>query len=94
MVQSQVFPRAREGERFQTGGGPPCPAPRLGGLAAGTATRLGTGYAVETMGSGFGAEGERPLLSGARCASVHGFSLHANTQVPAHRRDQLERLIR
>jgi hypothetical protein len=27
-------------------------------------------------------------------ASVHGFSLHANTQVPAHRRDQLERLIR
>jgi hypothetical protein len=26
MVQSQVFPRAREGERFQTGGGPPCPA--------------------------------------------------------------------
>jgi hypothetical protein len=30
----------------------------------------------------------------ALCASVHGFSLHANTQVPAHRRDQLERLIR
>src|SRR5712691_5658726 len=51
MVQSQVFPRAREGERFQTGGGPPCPAPRLGGLAAGAATRLGTGYAVETMGA-------------------------------------------
>jgi hypothetical protein len=25
---------------------------------------------------------------------VQGFSLHANTQVPAHRRDQLERLIR
>ncbi|MCZ6874102.1 MAG: transposase [bacterium] len=23
-----------------------------------------------------------------------GFSLHANTQVPAHRRDQLERLLR
>ena len=46
------------------------------------------------MGSGFGAEGERPLLSGARCASVHGFSLHANTHVPAHRRDQLERLLR
>src|SRR5262245_36952222 len=45
------------------------------------------------MGTGFGAEGERPLLSGPRCASVHGFALHANTQVPAHRRDQLERLI-
>jgi hypothetical protein len=51
MVQSQVFPRAREGERFQTGGGPPCPAPRLGGLATGDATRLGTGYTVETMGA-------------------------------------------
>lgn len=25
---------------------------------------------------------------------MHGFSLHANTYVPAHRRDQLERLIR
>jgi hypothetical protein len=25
---------------------------------------------------------------------VHGFSLHANTLVPAHRRDQLERLLR
>ena len=25
---------------------------------------------------------------------MQGFSLHANTQVPAHRRDQLERLIR
>jgi hypothetical protein len=25
---------------------------------------------------------------------VQGFSLHANTQVPAHRRDQWERLIR
>jgi hypothetical protein len=23
---------------------------------------------------------------------VHGFSLHANTQIPAHRRDQHERL--
>jgi hypothetical protein len=39
--------------------------------------------------------GLRPrALTGPRCASVHGFSLHANTQVPAHRRDQLERLIR
>ena len=52
------------------------------------------GQQVRRIGAGFGSEGERPLLSGARCASVHGFSLHANTQVPAHRRDQLERLIR
>jgi len=52
------------------------------------------GQKVRRIGSGFGAEGEQPTLSGARCASVHGFSLHANTQVSAHRRDQLECLIR
>jgi len=52
------------------------------------------GQQVRRIGSGFGVEGEQPTRSGARCASVHGFSLHANTQVPAHRRDQLERLLR
>ena len=31
-------------------------------------------------------EGERPELTGPRCASVNGFSLHANTEIPAHRR--------
>ena len=31
--------------------GPPYPAPRLGGLAAGAAARLGTGYAVEPIGA-------------------------------------------
>ena len=49
---------------------------------------------MRRIGSGFGYEGERPALTGPRCASVHGFSLHANTAIPAHRRDQLERLIR
>jgi hypothetical protein len=53
-----------------------------------------TGQQVRRIGAGFGSEGEHPLLSGALCVSVHGFSLYANTQVPAHRRDQLERLIR
>lgn len=52
------------------------------------------GQRVRRIGSGFGYEGEDPTLSGPRCASVHGFSLHANTHIPAHRRDQLERLIR
>jgi hypothetical protein len=52
------------------------------------------GEKVRRIGSGFGSEGERPELKGPRCASVNGFSLHANTQIPAHRRDQLERLIR
>src|SRR5947209_15958316 len=52
------------------------------------------GQPVRRIGAGFGAEGEAPRLTGPRCASVHGLSLHAQTQIPAHRRDQLERLIR
>jgi Putative transposase len=52
------------------------------------------GQKIQRIGAGFGYEGEAPTLTGPRCASVQGFSLHANTQVPAHRRDQLERLIR
>ncbi len=52
------------------------------------------GEKVRRIGSGFGYVGERPDLTGPRCASVNGFSLHANTTIPAHRRDQLERLIR
>jgi hypothetical protein len=35
-----------------------------------------------------------PALPGPRWARIHGFSLPANTQVPAHRRDQVERWIR
>src|SRR4030095_8539251 len=53
-----------------------------------------SGQQVRRIGAGFGHEGEVPTLIGTRCASVHGFSLHANTHVPAHRWDQLERLIR
>jgi hypothetical protein len=52
------------------------------------------GEKVRRIGSGFGDEGERPKLKGPRCASVNGFSLHANTEIAAHRRDQLERLMR
>jgi len=52
------------------------------------------GQQVRRIGSGFGDAGETPTRAGPHCASVHGFSLHANTQVPAHRRDQLERLLR
>ena len=51
------------------------------------------GQPVRRIGSGFGYEGTPPR-TGPGCASVHGFSLHANTAIPAHRRDQLERLIR
>jgi hypothetical protein len=67
-------------------------------LAASVQQRLAfgerAGQQVRRLGTGFGAAGEAPTLTGPRCASVQGFSLHANTQVPAHRRDQLERLIR
>jgi putative transposase len=52
------------------------------------------GQHVRRIGAGFGAEGEAPRLTGTRCASVHGFSLHAQTHIPAHRRDQLEQLMR
>src|SRR5215510_16478656 len=52
------------------------------------------GERVRRIGASFGADGEVPALTGPRCASVQGFSLHANTHVPAHRRAQLERLIR
>src|SRR5215831_12419017 len=52
------------------------------------------GQPVHRIGSGFGAEGEAPKLTGPRCASVNGFSLHAHTAIPAHRRDHLEQLIR
>jgi len=52
------------------------------------------GQKVRRMGAGFGSEGEAPKLTGPRCASVHGFSVHANTAIPAHRRDEVERLIR
>jgi hypothetical protein len=67
-------------------------------LAASVTQRIAfgerAGQTVRRIGPGFGYEGELPALTGPRCASVHGFSLHANTQVPAHRRDQLERLLR
>jgi hypothetical protein len=67
-------------------------------LAASVQQRLAfgerAGQKVRRIGAGFGVDGEAPMLTGPRCASVQGFSLHANTHVPAHRRDQLERLIR
>ena len=52
------------------------------------------GQRVRRLGAGFGSEGEVPTLTGPHCASVQGFSLHAHTHIPAHRRDQLECLIR
>jgi hypothetical protein len=44
------------------------------------------GEKVRRIDSGFASEGEGPELKGSRCASVNGFSLHANTEIPALRR--------
>ena len=67
-------------------------------LAASVMQRLAcgerAGQQVRHLGAGFGHAGMAPMRTGPRCARVHGFSLHANTQVSAHRRDQLERLLR
>jgi hypothetical protein len=52
------------------------------------------GQKVRRLGAGFGSEGAAPMRTGPHCASVQGFSVHAHTQVPAHRRDELERLLR
>ena len=52
------------------------------------------GQRVRRLGAGLGRAGEAPMLTGPHCARVQGFSVHAHTQVPAHRRDELERLIR
>ena len=52
------------------------------------------GQTVRRMGSGCGYAGDLLALTGPCCASAHGFSLHANIQVPAHRRHQLECLMR
>src|SRR5262245_13358004 len=73
-------------QRIACGEGPEGPAP--------TPSRQRAGQHVRRMGAGLGDAGVRPARTGPRCASVHGCSLHANPQVPAHRRDQWERLIR
>ncbi len=52
------------------------------------------GEKVCRIGSGFGSEEEHPELTGFHWARTKGFWLHANPQIPVHRRDQLKRLIR
>lgn len=55
---------------------------------------LRRGQRVRFIGSGFGYEGEMPEFKASRCVTMNGFSLHAATKIPRHRRDQVERLIR
>jgi hypothetical protein len=51
------------------------------------------GQRVKKLGS-FGLGGEPILQEGTRCASLGGFSLHANTSVEADEKDRLEKLCR
>jgi len=51
------------------------------------------GKYVTRIGSGFGYGEEIPLIKGKRCASVNGFSLHANTAINTLQRDRLSQLI-
>jgi hypothetical protein len=48
-------------------------------MAASVQQRLAFGERVRRIGAGFGVDGEVPALTGSHCASVQGFSLHANT---------------
>jgi hypothetical protein len=69
---------------------------RLGYLEVGIDAAVATGYdpllnnepdLARTMAAAVKqriAFGERPELTGPRCANVNGFSLHANTEIPAH----------
>ena len=52
------------------------------------------GQKVRKIGSGFGFEGESPMIKGPKCATIHGFSLHAGTHVGKHQRDKLKMLVR
>lgn len=51
------------------------------------------GKYVTRIGSGFGYGEEIPLIKGKRCASLNGFSLHANTAINTLQRDRLSQLI-
>ena len=51
------------------------------------------GQRVRKLGS-FGVDGESVFQEGTRCASLGGFSLHANTSVEATEKDALEKLCR
>jgi len=52
------------------------------------------GEKVRKIGSGFGYEGESPLIKGPKCSTIHGFSLHAATHVGKAQRDRLAQLVR
>ncbi len=49
---------------------------------------------MRRIGCGFGSEGEEGEITGQRCASANGFSMHANVFIDSGNRDKLERLIK
>ena len=54
------------------------------------------GQKVRTLkiAKSFGEEGEKAKLVKQRCATINGFSLHADVRIKARRRDKLEKLVR
>lgn len=52
------------------------------------------GQKVRRVGSGFGYEGETPLVKGNQCATINGFNLHAKLGVAAFARDRMLQLIK
>lgn len=53
------------------------------------------GQKVRTLKApAFGCEGEKAKLVKQRCATINGFSLHADVRIKARRRDKLETLVR
>lgn len=49
---------------------------------------------MRRIGAGFGIEGDEGEITGPKCASANGFSLHANVFIDSGNRDKLERLIK
>ena len=77
--------------------GKPPPDPLVVALvSAEPAREIGenAGKKVTKIGRGFGYLEEVVLLKGKRCASIHGFSLHANTKIKTQDKKGLEKLIR
>ncbi len=56
--------------------------------------RAGLPVRTIRIGRGFGLADEKPEIVSPLCASVNGFSLHANVFVKGHQRWKLERLVR
>ena len=51
------------------------------------------GQSVRRVGRGFGFDEEIGLVTGVKCATANGFTVHAQTHCGAHQRDRLSALV-